>query len=275
MVNIMATPNSTVRFDWRRRSALVLGVSSLLVTSTLLPAAATNSVEKLAASRAQAAYAQARERFEKETNDVEAAWQFGRACFDRADLPPDNPQRADIAQQGIRACLQAIGINPKLAPAHYYMGLNLGQLARTKRFSALHLLDEMEAALSAAIALDPAYDYAGPHRSLGLLYKDAPGWPISLGGRSKARLHLEKAAQLSPDYPDNRLCLLEAYLGWGEKKKVQSSMAAVETVLQTSRTNLTGEAWALSWHDWDTRWAKLKSQAASSTVAESPKHKQR
>jgi tetratricopeptide (TPR) repeat protein len=151
-----------------------------------------------------------------------------------------------------------------------YLGMNLGQVARTKLLGALGILDEMEAVWKKAIALDPKYDYAGAHRSLGLLYLDAPGWPTSIGSKSKARQHLEKAVELNPEYPGNRLCLLEAQLKWGETKTVRAQISPVEAVLKTARTNLTGEAWARDWQEWDERWQKIKIEAGV-VSARSPK----
>jgi hypothetical protein len=96
---------------------------------------------------------------------------------------------------------------------------------------------------------------------LGLLYFSAPGWPASVGNRSKARSHLQQAVELSRDYPDNWLSLFEAYLKWGEKSSVASQIPATEEILQHARTVLTGDKWELSWRDWDQRWAKIKAKA--------------
>ena len=255
-------------FVLRLHRALIL---ALLLSPALLDDT-TNSVEQLAVLRAKHAFAETRQRYQRETNSAEAAWQFGRACFQWAEFATNNPQRAEIAYHGIAACRRAAAQSNQLAAAQYYLSLNLGQLARTKRFSALHLLDEMETAFLATIALDPAFNYAGAYRSLGLLYQEAPGWPISLGSRGKARTHLEKSVQLSSDYPDNHLCLLEAYLQWGDTKKARSNLTNVESILQTARAKLTGDDWALSWQDWDGRWKKIKS-AVPVGLAASPKQK--
>jgi hypothetical protein len=48
-------------------------------------------------------------------------------------------------------------------------------------------------------------------RNLGLLYRDAPGWPFSIGSKRKAREWLERAAALAPDYPENQLNLAESH----------------------------------------------------------------
>src|SRR5258708_2573305 len=177
-------------------------------------------------ARAERIYFQARARLAHATNSAEAGWQFARAGFDWAEFAAGNAPRAQIAIEGIAACRQAIALNPKLAAAYYYLAMNLGQLARTKKLGALKLVDEMEINFKAAIALDPAFDYAGAHRSLGLLYLNAPGWPASIGSRAKARQPLQKAVELCPEYPDNRLSLLEAHLEWSEKKAAMAGLAA-------------------------------------------------
>lgn len=203
---------------------------------------------------------EARERFNKSTNDPAVAWQFGRACFDVADLARDDAPREKASEQGIAACHRALRLEPKSAPGHYYLALNLGQLARTKTLGALKLVGEMEAELKAAIELDPSFDYAGPHRSLGLLYLDAPGRPVSIGSRSKAEHHLQKAVELNPEYPGNQIALLEVYLKWDEKKTVQGKLKSVEEVLQAARKKFTGETWRSSWVEWDVRWEKIRAK---------------
>jgi tetratricopeptide (TPR) repeat protein len=221
-------------------------------------------------ARPQRLYAEAGARWRKETNSVEAAWRFGRAAFDLAELATNDTRRAALANEGIDACRRAIALDPKSAGAHYYLGLNYGQLAQTKLLGALKLVEQMEAAWKTTIALDPKFDYAGGHRTLGVLYRDAPGWPTSIGSRAKAREHFKKAMELSPDYPGNRLSLLEAYAKWGEKKSVQDQAGATEEFLKTARTRLTGEEWALDWQDWDKRWQTIKARCAV-VAARSPR----
>src|SRR5260221_1318665 len=212
-------------------------ISIFLSIFLLLTAAwaARSSAKDSPSVRAERAFVEAQGRFRTNGHDPEVAWQFGRACFDWADFTEKNSRRAEIAESGIAACRQAIGIDPKLAAAHYYLGLNLGQLARTKKLGAFRVIDEMQVEVKAAIALEPSFAYAGPHRSLGLLYLEAPGWPASIGNRSSARLHLRKAVELCPRYPDNWLSLLEAYLKWDETSAVQPQLGPTEEMLQQAR----------------------------------------
>jgi tetratricopeptide (TPR) repeat protein len=124
----------------------------------------------------------------------------------------------------------------------------------------------MEATWLKAIELDPKFNYAGAHRALGLLYLEAPGWPISLGSHAKARQHLKKAVELSPDYPDNQLCWLEVLLKGDEMKAVIAQTNTVETVMTAARTKFTGEEWKRDWEDWDDHWLKIKSRVAAARL---------
>ena len=168
---------------------------------------------------------------------------------------------------GIAACRPLTARHPELAQGHYYLALNLGQLARTKLLGALPLVDEMEIEFKRAAALDSGFDNAGADRSLGLLYFDAPGWPTSIGSRTKARRHLERAVTLSPDFPDNRLSLLEAYLKWGDQTGIQRELLKLEELLPQARRQLVGELWELSWIDWNQRWKKIKEKSGRATPA--------
>ncbi len=214
------------------------------------------------AQRAESHFQEARKRFQIDTNDVEAAWQFGRACFDWAEFAKNNDQRESIASEGIAACREAVARDPKSAAGHYYLAMNLGQLAQTKTLGALRIVDEMEREFKTARDLDAKFDYAGPDRSLGLLYFEAPGWPASVGSSSKARQHLQRAAQLAPGYPENHLCLLEVYLKSSDKKNLLRELKATEELLPQARKEFTGAAFEQSWVDWDKRWKRIREKTS-------------
>lgn len=234
----------------------------------------TTRTEPDFAALARRAYLEARTRFQKEINDPTAGWQFGRACFDWAEFATSNNQRAQIAEEGIAACRDAIARDPKSAPARYYLGMNLGQLARTKTLGALRLVDEMEHEFKIVRNLDPKFDHAGADRNLGLLYLEAPAI-ASIGSRSRARTHLQRAAQLAPDYPENRLNLLEAYLRWGDRTGARRELQALEALWPGARAKFTGDDWTLTWKDWDERLAAAKKKVEETPRAlESPRQKQ-
>ena len=262
----MATINLLVTFTRPIHAPLVL-IALLLAP---LAGRAEDGPPLQFAPRFERAHAEAVERARQQTNDATTAWKLGRACFDLAEFATNNAQRAPLAEQGIAACRRAIALDSNSAPANYYLALNCGQLARVKLFSALGLLDQMESAFLRSIEIDPHFDYAGAHRALGILYRDAPGWPTSLGSKKKARLQLEKAVELHPAYPGNRLNYLDSLLQWGEKKTVQSQIPVTDQMLKTARTKFSGEEWAFDWHDWDRLWKKISAKAGV-IQARSPK----
>jgi len=244
---------------WRLGAFLVL--SGALTTAVAQP---TN--HPVFAARAGAEFHRAQVRFESNTNDFAAAWGFARACFDLADFATNDTERATLAVQGIAASRQLLAQRPKSAPGHYYLGMNLGQLARTEILGALKIVREMEREFKTADDLDEQFDYAGPARCLGLLYRDAPGWPASIGSRRKAREWLERAAKLAPDYPENHLNLIESRLKWDDRAGAESELKTLDALWPKAQTNLAGAAWEPGWADWTAR----KSAASQSLAQTSP-----
>ena len=206
----------------------------------------------------QAVLAVARQRRVEPTNAVTAAWEFARACFDLAEHPADSGERQRLGNEGAQACREALALDPDSGPAQYYLALNLGQVAQTKLIGALRLVRQMETALLAAIRLDPRLDFAGPDRSLGILYRDAPGWPTSIGSRAKSAEHLERAVALDPTYPGNRLALAESRLAWGEPDAARPHLAALVRDWATNRVRLAGPDWHTSWVEWRERRTRLE-----------------
>ena len=204
------------------------------------------------AAHARDIFAAAQKRHLAEPTNAVAAWEFARACFDRAEYATNDAERVSVADQGIAACRRLVARQTGSAPAHYYLGMNLGQLARTKTLGALRIVDEMEREFKAARQLDEHLDFAGPDRNLGLLYYEAPAF-ASVGSRSKARQHLQRAVELAPDFPENRLNLLEACLKWADHNGAIRELRELEKLWPQAHTNFTGEAWTASWSDWETR----------------------
>jgi tetratricopeptide (TPR) repeat protein len=205
-------------------------------------------------------YDRARHYYELHPRDDRAGWEFGRACFDRAEFSRNSAERASLAHQGIAACQQVITDQPNLAAGHYYLAMNLAQLARTKLMGALPILGKMENGWQTALNLDQKIDYAGPDRYLGMLYRDAPGWPISLGDKSKARHHLLHAVELCPNFPENYLDLIESYLMWDEKDAAARATDKLLKILPAARKEFADAYWQVSWKDWNQRLATIEGE---------------
>ena len=242
-------------------------LSFLALFAAVFTARGASSEESLFAARAQKNFKLSQTHFRTDPTNSEAALKLGQAAFDWADFAPDHKQRREIANQGIDACRQVIDAQPNSVAGHYYLAMNLGQLARTKNLGALKLVTEMEREFQIARDLDENFDFAGPDRNLGLLYFEAPGWPTSIGNRSKARNHLQRAIFLKPNYLENHLVLLEAFLKWGDKSGAEHEIKSIRELWLAAKKELSGEQWESSWRDWERRWDKAQNKFAESNKA--------
>jgi hypothetical protein len=172
------------------------------------------------AGRAGAEFHRAQTQFQSHTNEPAAAWQFARACYDFADFATNDTERAALAEQGIAACHQLLAREPKSAPGHYYLGMNFGQLARMPRlrpWPPTSSSTKSNANSSRRRNWTNISICRSGAQCLGELYFQAPGWPLSVGSKHKAREWLERAVKLAPDYPENHLNLMEARLKWNDR----------------------------------------------------------
>jgi tetratricopeptide (TPR) repeat protein len=224
--------------------------------------------------RAEKAFLAAKGRLDADTNNPTALWKFSRAAYDWADLQTTDARRKDIAEQGIAADRQLLAADPNSVEGHYYLGMNLGELAMTETLGALKLVREMEAEFTLVLHTNAAFDNAGPDRNLGLLYRDAPGWPASIGNRAKARQHLQQAVILTPGFPENLLNLIEAELKWGEPDLARRDLKTLDELWPKSHQLYTGPEWELSWVDWNKRREEdHKKAGAAAGTATSPHDK--
>jgi hypothetical protein len=251
----MKKKQETERQAWRRPRTIGLALMLLLAAANVLRA--DEARDKVFARRAQAAYQSAQSQFQAHTNDPALAWQFARTCFDWADWATNKIQRADIAQDGMAACQHSLQLADSAA-AHYYLALNMGQLAQAETLGALKLVREMSHEFSTAAEMNPHFDFAGSARGLGLLYRDAPGWPVSLGSRRKAHDYLENAVTLAPDDPENVLNLAESYLKWDDPANAKSQLRVLDALWPKAQKDFTGQAWERSWDDWSKRRDTLR-----------------
>ena len=211
---------------------------------------------------AEEAYDKAKARYETNSNDDDAALQFSCACFDRADTTSAESVRATVAREGMQACRRWLQRAPDQAGAHYYLAMNIAQLARTKSIGAVPLIRQMEKEWLATLALDPHYDFAGADRNLGLLFRDAPGFPLSIGNRSKAEQHLRRAVELDPEYPENHLNLIETDLK-RNPGAVADEEEKLRAILPSARKKFSGPRWQSAWEDWNARLEKFQPRPPS------------
>jgi len=229
------------------------GLLAILFASLLGPRFAFAEFTQTERSRFESTFLQAQTNHLAATNQYQPAWQLALAAFDWADAQTTDKDRARIAQIGINACHAALALQTNGAEAHYFLALNLGQLAQTKTLGALRIVPRIEQAFLDALAADESIDNAGPDRGLGLLYFEAPGWPTSVGNRTKARKHLLHAVELAPLHPGNRLALAEALLEWRERPAARDQLDAIDRDWPANRLRLSDPKWDADWRVWLSR----------------------
>jgi tetratricopeptide (TPR) repeat protein len=250
------------------RLTLLLAIGFVLTAfGGICKAAATNEL----AAKAEKRYHLALGAWRAQPSNITNAIQVAHMAFDFAEFATRDEDRATIADRGISAAREVVRQDPHNAAGHYWLAMNLGQLARTKSLGALPLIKQIADEFFHARDLDEKFDYAGPPRALGQLYRDAPRWPTSVGDKKKAREYLLRAVALSPDFPENQLCLLESYEEWGERSNFERQFAVTERVIKAAKETLTGEHWEASWVDWDKRFQAMKNKASSVGRSAPPK----
>ncbi len=160
---MMATFNSRPRraANWKTAAGFLILTAGILL--------AGGEPAKISRAFAKMEFEQAQSRLASDPDNLTNMWQFARAAFDFAEFSTNDTERATLASQGITACRTVVAGEPEIAAGHYYLAMNLGQLARTKLIGALALVREMEPEFKTAGELDARLDHAGPKRNLGLL----------------------------------------------------------------------------------------------------------
>ncbi len=139
--------------------------------------------------------------------------------------PDGSKERENYFEQGVTHGKEAITLNPRALYGNFWYASNLGMLGICRGImSSLRSVDPMKQAMELVLKSNERFFFAGPHRALGRLYHQAPGWPLSVGSKSKAADHLERSVALAPEFLHNHLFLAELYLDTGEKKKAKAQL---------------------------------------------------
>ncbi|MCB1141804.1 MAG: tetratricopeptide repeat protein [Leptospiraceae bacterium] len=128
-------------------------------------------------------------------------------------------------EHGVNYGKEAITLNPKAIYGNFWYASNVGMLGLCRGMMAsLASVDPMKKSYEIVLKENENFFFAGPHRALGRLYHMAPGWPISVGNKTKALQHLERAIEIGPDFFNNRLYLAELYIDIGQKEKAKKQL---------------------------------------------------
>ena len=151
----------------------------------------------LALARAQAFRAQAA------PGEAAAAWREAATAAERA-LRLVAPAAAEALARGGDLAGSARGIAAPAAGPLYWLALATMGMAQARGMAAvLAVKDEARAMMERAAELDERIDHGGPRRALGTWLATVPS--AAGGGAAAARVQLDRARALAPDYQLTRV----------------------------------------------------------------------
>lgn len=214
--------------------AAALGLVCLCLTGVALAATTAELIaqgDALYAQRADLAKAQEAAKLYAQalTQDPKseaAAWKLSRTWYWVGSHLP-KAQKLAVFQKGVDAAKQAIAINPKSLPGHYWLGVNYGVYGSAKGImESLSLVDPIKKEMATVIELDPNYEAGGPYRVLGRLYFKLPG--LFGGDNEKAIKYLKTAVAKGPQRYLNQIYLAEIYF---DEDKMQEATQLLKAVI--------------------------------------------
>lgn len=139
-------------------------------------------------------------------------------------------EREDFFDHGVKYGQEAITLNPRAVYGNFWYASNMGYLGMCRgALASLASIDPFKKCMEVVLKENENFYFAGPHRALGRLYHQAPGWPISIGNKNKAAEHLDKCVQLAPNFFNNRLYLAELLVDIGKKDKAMEHLKWCQT----------------------------------------------
>ena len=138
----------------------------------------------------------------------ERAHAFAELAEEAHELAEQSPNRAEpLIWEGIVLSTQAGSMRG-------FSMLKAGGVAKAARDRLLE-----------AEKIDPTAMQGSIYTSLGSLYAEAPGWPISFGDKDKARAYLQRALELNPNGIDSNYF-------WGKFLQGQQDFAAARSAYE-------------------------------------------
>ncbi|WP_171032910.1 tetratricopeptide repeat protein [Fodinibius saliphilus] len=118
---------------------------------------------------------------------------------------------------------------PKSAPIKFWYGANLGRWADVHGFikaSTSGIAKKLRRLSKEIIELDPRYEAGGGYRILAQVHFYTPKIPLLIGWPSdeKAKELVEKAMEINPDHPTNRMLYAQVLLEFNQDSKAKNHL---------------------------------------------------
>lgn len=173
-------------------------------------------------SEARAAVAAYRSATEQAPDAYEAWWRLARACWWLGDHVPRSECLA-VFDQGKASAEKAVALDPKRIEGHYWLGVCLGRTGEERGIlNSLFMVDPIAKSMEACLRIDPKYGRA--QHVLGVLYRKAPGWPLSRGDMNKSLDYARQAVANAPELVITHIGLAETLMALGRKDEARQEL---------------------------------------------------
>ncbi len=146
-------------------------------------------------------------------NRTDLIWRLTQNYFRIGKRTVDKKQKLFIFENCLNTAKKGIQVDNNSAENIYFMGLCLGNISLQRGiFSSLSNRNTLKTSMQRVIKIDPAVEYAGPHR-------------FFLGDDSEKSIHhLESAVNLAPDFYEKYFYLGKVYFDRGQYSKVHKTL---------------------------------------------------
>lgn len=170
-------------------------------------------------SKAVALYQQ---RLTNHPTDFQALWRLARCYWWMGDHAEEG-KRIALFDQGKALAEKAQQAAPDKSEGYYWAGVCLGRAAEERGvMNSLFAVDGIAKSMEKAIAIDPK-DGTAQH-VLGVLYRKAPGWPLSRGDMKKSLAFAQQAVANRPDVVLHYIGLAETLAAMGKKAEAKDAL---------------------------------------------------
>lgn len=135
----------------------------------------------------------------EEMDNPEFLWKKARLYYFYGDnIAQERDYKLENFERGLELLEIAEELDDQNPDIFYWKASLTGMRGQTRGvLQSLFMVNPMKEALDKTIELDPDYDSA--YFVLGILYREVPGWPLSIGDDKKSVEYLEKALSYRPN----------------------------------------------------------------------------
>ena len=160
-----------------------------------------------------------KEALAKDAENFEALWCLSRCYWWAGDHSPRKKQ-IELFDAGKITAQHVQKVRPDKVEGYYWFGVCEGRAAEVRGvLNSLFAVGGIKDAMQKTIALDKEHGLA--HHVLGVLYRKAPGWPLSCGNMNKSLEHAILAVKFAPEEIITRVGLAKTLIAQNKKAEAK------------------------------------------------------